>query len=75
MAAHPVQRKVRTTNSDPPFPRYPNLMHGRQATYPDEIWVAEFESQWRAAPVPLQVAHLLIAALRSSIFSPSLGLD
>jgi putative transposase len=35
------RRKVRTTNSDHPFPRYPNLVRGRAATYPDEIWVGD----------------------------------
>jgi putative transposase len=41
LAAKPVQRKVRTTNSAHPFPRYPNLVQNRRATYPDEIWVAD----------------------------------
>jgi len=34
-------RRVRTTNSDHPFPRYPNLVAGRLASRPDEIWVAD----------------------------------
>jgi putative transposase len=41
LVAQPVRRKVRTTNSDHPFPRYPNLVQGRRATYPDEIWVGD----------------------------------
>lgn len=41
LAAQPMRRKVRTTNSDHPWPRYPNLVQGRQATYPDEIWVGD----------------------------------
>lgn len=35
------QRKRRTTNSDPPFPRYPNLMREAAAKHPDAIWVAD----------------------------------
>jgi putative transposase len=41
LVAQPVRRKVRTTNSDHPWPRYPNLVRGRAATYPDEIWVGD----------------------------------
>lgn len=41
LAAQPMRRKVRTTNSDHPWPRYPNLVQGRRATYPDEIWVGD----------------------------------
>lgn len=41
LVAQPRRRKVRTTNSDHPFPRYPNLVQGRQATYPDDIWVGD----------------------------------
>jgi transposase InsO family protein len=35
------QRKRRTTNSDHPFPRYPNLMREASAKHPDAIWVAD----------------------------------
>ena len=35
------KRKKRTTNSDHPFPRYPNLVRNDAATYPDAIWVAD----------------------------------
>lgn len=35
------KRKTRTTNSDHPFPRYPNLVKGETATRPDDIWVAD----------------------------------
>jgi transposase InsO family protein len=35
------KRKTRTTNSDHPFPRYPNLVKGEQAKHPDDIWVAD----------------------------------
>jgi putative transposase len=41
LAGHPPVRRVRTTNSKHPFPRYPNLVQGRVATRPDEIWVAD----------------------------------
>jgi transposase InsO family protein len=40
-ATQPPVRRIRTTNSDHSFPRYPNLVQGRTATYPDEIWVAD----------------------------------
>lgn len=35
------KRKTRTTNSDHPFPRYPNRVKGETATCPDNIWVAD----------------------------------
>lgn len=35
------KRKTRTTNSDHPFPRYPNLVRDAQAKQPDAIWVAD----------------------------------
>lgn len=35
------KRKTRTTNSDHPFPRYPNLVKGETTTRPDDIWVAD----------------------------------
>jgi transposase InsO family protein len=35
------RRKTRTTNSDHPFPRYPNLTRHEAATHPDAIWVAD----------------------------------
>ena len=41
LAAHPPARRIRTTNSDHPFPRYPNRVAGRTASRPDEIWVAD----------------------------------
>jgi transposase InsO family protein len=38
----PVKRRVRqTTNSQHPWPRYPNLVLNRQVTRPDEVWVAD----------------------------------
>jgi putative transposase len=41
LLGHPPTRRVRTTNSNHPFPRYPNLVQGRRAVRPDEIWVAD----------------------------------
>jgi transposase InsO family protein len=35
------KRKTRTTNSDHPFPRYPNLVKGETAARPDDIGVAD----------------------------------
>jgi transposase InsO family protein len=35
------RRRTRTTNSDHPFPRYPNLVKGETAARPDDIWVAD----------------------------------
>lgn len=38
----PVKRRVhRTTNSQHPWPRYPNLVLNRNAAAPDEVWVAD----------------------------------
>lgn len=38
----PLKRRVRqTTNSQHPWPRYPNLVLGRQVAQPDEVWVAD----------------------------------
>jgi transposase InsO family protein len=41
LLGHPSVRAIRTTNSNHPFPRYPNLVQGRVATRPDEIGVAD----------------------------------
>jgi transposase InsO family protein len=41
LAAEPVKRRVRTTNSDHPFPRYPNLVADLAVTRPDQVWVAD----------------------------------
>jgi len=34
-------RKVRTTDSDHPFPRYPNLVENLAISRPDQVWVAD----------------------------------
>src|SRR5207302_6737232 len=34
-------RRPRTTDSNHPFPRYPNLVEGREVTHPDPVWVAD----------------------------------
>jgi len=36
-----VARKRRTTNSQHPFPRYPNLVKDLVVTYPEQVWVAD----------------------------------
>jgi putative transposase len=41
LAAGPVKRRVRTTNSTHAFPRYPNLVAGLEVTRPDQVWVAD----------------------------------
>jgi putative transposase len=38
--AAPV-RRPRTTDSDHPFPRYPNLVEGLEVNRPDQVWVAD----------------------------------
>jgi transposase InsO family protein len=37
----PPTRGKRTTNSDHPFPRYPNLVKDLEITRPDQVWVAD----------------------------------
>jgi putative transposase len=38
----PVKRKhYRTTNSQHPYPRYPNLVQGLEIRYPDQVWVCD----------------------------------
>jgi len=41
LAAEPVKRRVRTTDSAHPFPRYPNLVADLEVTRPDQVWVAD----------------------------------
>lgn len=41
LAAKPRKRRVRTTNSDHGFPRYPNLVADLAVTRPDQVWVAD----------------------------------
>jgi putative transposase len=35
------RKKRRTTNSQHPFPRYPNLVQGLEVVRPDQVWVAD----------------------------------
>jgi putative transposase len=35
------KRRPRTTDSDHPFPRYPNLVEGLEVVRPDQVWVAD----------------------------------
>ena len=41
LAGHAPQRRCRTTNSDHPYPRYPNLVAELAITQPDAVWVAD----------------------------------
>jgi transposase InsO family protein len=41
LAGHAPQRRCRTTNSDHPYPRYPNLVADLHITQPDAVWVAD----------------------------------
>ncbi len=41
LAAEPPPRRVRTTDSSHPFPRYPNLVTDLAVTRPDHVWVAD----------------------------------
>lgn len=41
IAADPPKRKPRTTDSEHPYARYPNLVEGLKVTRPDEVWVAD----------------------------------
>jgi putative transposase len=36
-----TRRQRRTTNSDHPYPRYPNLVKGLTVAFPDQVWVAD----------------------------------
>ena len=35
------RRKCRTTNSEHPYPRYPNLVEGVKVIRPDQVWVSD----------------------------------
>ena len=35
------RRKIRTTNSDHPYPRYPNLVKELEIISPDQVWVCD----------------------------------
>jgi putative transposase len=41
LATEPVKRRVRTTHSNHPFPRYPNLVADLAVVRPDQVWVAD----------------------------------
>jgi len=40
-AKTPAVRKRRTTDSNHPYPRYPNLVDELKVTHPDQVWVAD----------------------------------
>ncbi len=42
LAAKPPKRKVRTTNSEHGFARYPNLVQGLVVSRPEQVWVVDF---------------------------------
>jgi transposase InsO family protein len=44
LAAEPPPRRVRTTDSNHPLPRHPNLVADLAATHPDHVWVADITS-------------------------------
>lgn len=35
------RRKCRTTDSEHPYPRYPNLVEGLTTTHPEQVWVSD----------------------------------
>jgi len=35
------RRKCRTTNSEHPYPRYPNLIEDLEITLPEQVWVCD----------------------------------
>ena len=35
------RRKCRTTNSEHPYPRYPNRVEGLDITHPEQVWVCD----------------------------------
>ncbi len=37
----PKRRKSRTTDSEHPFPRYPNLVRGLEVVRPAQVWVSD----------------------------------
>ncbi len=41
LAGHAPVQRCRTTNSDHPYPRYPNLVMDLAITHPDMVWVAD----------------------------------
>ena len=50
-------RRARTTNSDHPFPRWPNLVEGLAVVRPDQVWVADITY------VPTAQGWLFLAAV------------
>lgn len=41
LVGHAPKRRCRTTNSEHPYPRYPNRVAGLAVTQPDAVWVAD----------------------------------
>lgn len=44
IAAAAPKRKPRTTDSEHPYPRFPNLVEGLKVTRPEQVWVADITS-------------------------------
>jgi len=57
-------RKVHTTDSEHPFPRYPNLVQGLQICRPDHVWVADI-TYVRLATEDLYLAVIMDVYTRS----------
>jgi transposase InsO family protein len=57
LAAQPPARQVRTTNSEHPYPRWPNRVQGLAIVRPDQVWVADITY------VKLQQAFVYLAVL------------
>jgi putative transposase len=41
LAGEAPRRRPRTTDSNHPFPRFPNLVAGLEVTRPEQVWVAD----------------------------------
>jgi putative transposase len=57
LCAEAPARRVRTTNSDHPFPRYPNLVEDLEVNRPDQVWVADITY------IQLRKEHVYLAVL------------
>lgn len=64
MAGHAPQRRCRTTNSDHPYPRYPNLVAELAINKPNAVWVADITY------VRLQREFVYLAVLMDVIRGP-----
>jgi putative transposase len=67
LAGHAPTRRCRTTNSDHPYPRYPNLVAGLVVAQPDAVWVADITY------VRLQCDFVYLAVLMDVYSGPSVA--